>query len=124
MYLNRQSEIANPNTDTEEEAAAPIVAATARTTMNISQAHTKFVHSNEDDTRRMAKEMGITITRGILDPCDACTIAKAKQKNVPKASTHKEATKTDERRIFLDISSQSRPINKRKEGKNQAPLEC
>jgi hypothetical protein len=49
--------------------------------------------------------MGIVITRGTLGPCDACTIAKAKQKNAPKVSEHKAATKTDERRIFLDISS-------------------
>jgi hypothetical protein len=64
MYLNRQSEIANPNTNTDE-ATAPIAAATA-TAMNISQAHAKFGHSNEDDTRKIAKEMGITITRGTL----------------------------------------------------------
>jgi hypothetical protein len=111
MYLNRQSEIVNPNTDTDE-AAAPIAAATA-TMMNISQAHAKFGHSNEGDTRKMAKEMGITITRGTLGPCDACMIAKAKQKNVPKVSTHKATTKTDERRIFLDISS----VKANKQGK-------
>jgi hypothetical protein len=61
----------------------------------------------------MAKRMGITITRGTLGPCDACTIAKAKQKNVPKKSMHKAATKTDERRIFLSISS----VKANKEGK-------
>jgi hypothetical protein len=49
--------------------------------------------------------MGIIITRGTLGPYDACTIAKAKQKNAPKVSKHKGATKTDERRIFLDILS-------------------
>jgi hypothetical protein len=57
--------------------------------------------------------MGITVTRGTLGPCNACTIAKAKQKNVPKKSKHKAATKTDERRIFLDISS----VKTNKEGK-------
>jgi hypothetical protein len=61
----------------------------------------------------MAKELGISITRGTLGPCDACTIAKVKQKNVPKVSVHKAATKTDERRIFLDISS----VQANKQGK-------
>jgi hypothetical protein len=85
MYLNRHSEMATPSTDTDEN-ATPIVAAATATTMSIKQAHAKFAHSNEDDTRKMAKEMDIVITRGTLGPCDACTIAKAKQKNVPKVS--------------------------------------
>jgi hypothetical protein len=111
MYLNRHCEIANPTTDADET-AAPIVATTAKT-LSIKQAHGKSAHSNEDDTRKMAKELGITISRGTLGPCDACTIAKAKQKNVPKISEHKAATKTDERRIFIDISS----VKANKQGK-------
>jgi hypothetical protein len=88
----------------------------AAMTMNITQAYAKFGHSNKDDnTRKMAnKILGIAITRVTLGPCDACTIiAKAKQKNGPKKSEHKAATKTDERRIFLDMSS----VKTNKEGK-------
>jgi hypothetical protein len=60
---------------------APVV---APVTMNIEQAHAKFGHCNEDDTRRIAKELGIKLTRGTLGPCEACTEAKAKEKKVPK----------------------------------------
>jgi hypothetical protein len=108
MYLNHHSEIAITTTDTDKATASIAVAATA-TTMSIKQAHAKFA----DDTRKMAKELGISITRGTLGPCNVCTIAKAKQKNVPKVSTHKAAIKTDERRIFLDISS----VQANKQGK-------
>jgi hypothetical protein len=85
MYLNRHSDMAIQTTDTDEN-ATPIMATATATTMNTKQAHAKFAHSNEDDTRKMAKEMGIIITRGTLGPCAACTIAKVKQKNAPKSA--------------------------------------
>jgi hypothetical protein len=43
-------------------------------------------------------------------------VAKAKQKNVIKGSAHKAATKADERRIFIDIST----VKKTKKGKDLA----
>jgi hypothetical protein len=56
--------------------------------MKIEQARAKFGHSNEEDARKTANELGITLTRGTLRPCEACTVAKAKQENVIKKSTH------------------------------------
>jgi hypothetical protein len=75
-YFNRHEELANVNVN----AAGPAEAAPV--TMNIDQAHAKFGHANEEDTRKTAKELGIVITRGTLRPCEVCTVAKAKQKNV------------------------------------------
>jgi hypothetical protein len=94
MYLQRKraTEIANPSVN--------------GTTLSIQQAHTKYAHANEEDTRQMVKYQGVTITHGALGPCEACTIAKAKQKNVPKhAGTHVVAQGANERRIILDIAS-------------------
>jgi hypothetical protein len=44
------------------------------------------------------------ILSGQWKPCEACTIAKAKQKNVPKESEHAPA-RAGENRIFLDIAT-------------------
>jgi hypothetical protein len=86
VYFNRHEEIANINvTATGPAEAAPV-------TMNIDQAHAKFGHTNKEDTRKTAKELDIVLTRGTLRPCEACMIAKVKQKNVIKKSAHKAAT--------------------------------
>jgi hypothetical protein len=109
VYFNRNEEIASMSVNaTGPTEAAPV-------TMSIEQAHTKFGHTNEEDTRKTAKELGIVLTQGTLRPCEACTVAKAKQKNVIKRSAHKAATKTDERRIFIDICSTVKKTKKRKD---------
>jgi hypothetical protein len=110
VYFNRNEEIANVHVNgTGPTEVAPV-------TMNIEQAHAKCGHSNEEDARKTAKELGIMLTRGTLRPCEACTVAKAKQKNVIKRSVHKATTKKDERRIFIDIST----VKKTKKGKELA----
>jgi hypothetical protein len=99
MYFKRTlatgTEISNPSVTAEG------------TTLSVKQAHVKYVHANEDDTRQMAQYHGVTLSRGgTLGPCEACTLAKAKQKNVPKqAGSHAVVTTPDEKRIFLDIAS-------------------
>ena len=40
--------------------------------------------SNEENTRKTAAELGAKITRGSLKPCEACAVAKAKRKAIPK----------------------------------------
>ena len=74
------------------------------TTMTIKKAHTVLGHMSEDTTRAAAKQLGITITRGSLDTCEACAIGKAKQKNVPKVSNQIPSTKPGEL-MYLDIST-------------------
>src|SRR5688500_13577940 len=39
-----------------------------------------------------------------MKPCEACTVAKAKQKSVPKVSDHVKSTSPGER-MFLDLCS-------------------
>ena len=80
------------------------IMATKPVTMNIAQAHDKLGHLNEDSTRKVAKYMGWTITRGTLQVCEGCAAAKAKQKNVVKQSDH-VASEVAGERVFLDISS-------------------
>ena len=79
------------------------------TAMNIMKAHDVLGHCSEEMTRDAAKSMGWNLT-GPWRPCEACSIAKAKQKNVPKKSAHQAATKGDNR-IFLDIATVKKAKN-------------
>jgi hypothetical protein len=54
-------------------------------------------------TRRTAKVLGWELTRGGLGTCEACGIAKAQQKNVPKKSLKPPALLPAER-VFIDIA--------------------
>jgi hypothetical protein len=47
-------------------------------------------------------------TPGNLKPCDTCAAGKAKQKNVPKVSSHEVAT-AREARVFLGIATDKGP---------------
>jgi hypothetical protein len=81
MYFKRTlatgTEIANPSVTAEG------------TTLSVKQVHVKYVHANEDHTRQMVQYHGVTLSCGTLCPCEACTIATAKQKNVPKQTQMK-----------------------------------
>jgi hypothetical protein len=79
-------------------------AANDKTRTTIKQAHDKFGHCNEDATRKIAKQLGWELIPGSLGMCEACTIGKAKPKNVPKLSKGKPV-KSGENRIYLDIST-------------------
>ena len=79
-------------------------AANDKISTTIKQAHDKFGHRNEDATRKIAKQLGWELSPGSLGACKACTIGKAKQKNVPKLSEG-EPAKPGENRIYLDIST-------------------
>eukprot|EP00957_Ditylum_brightwellii_P207919 15355108-Ditylum_brightwellii.AAC.2 len=48
-------------------------------------------HTDKDQNRRTAKHLGWEITCGGFKLREACTVGKAKQKNVPKTSVHKKA---------------------------------
>ena len=71
------------------------------TEMNIKKAHGIFGHMSEDATRRAAAQMGIRITRGTLGVCEACTVSKARRKNIPTGPPRHTATK-DNDRVWLD----------------------
>jgi hypothetical protein len=76
----------------------------------IQLAHDRLGHPHEDMTRKMAKELGWTLSLGSQKPCDGCRAGKAKQKNVPKESDHVVATEPNEARVFfLDIATINKP---------------
>ena len=84
MRSNAQSQIAAANSDVADR--RPI-------TMNIQQAHQRLGHMSESATRKAAAQLGWTITRGGLGPCEPCTVAKAKQKNIAGTTDDSPATK-------------------------------
>ena len=88
MYV-RRSEIANP---------------ALATSMNVEKAHRILGHHSEETTRKIAKHLGWTMTKGSIKTCLPCTIGKARQKNTIKLSEH-ECSKVPGERIFTDIAS-------------------
>lgn len=60
--------------------------------INIVDLHSKLGHINEADSRTVARQLGMTISRGTLKPCESCALAKAKQKNVSKQSDRPKQT--------------------------------
>ena len=103
MYISRRTEgeVAN---------AAQTEATETVTKMSIKQAHAKFGHCDETATRAIAKDIGYEISRGTLGPCEACTVAKAKQKNIPKNVKHDKAN-VNNGRVYLDIATIKAPPN-------------
>ena len=73
--------------------------------LNIQQAHERLGHSNEDATRKTAQALGWTITKGSLKPCEACAVAKAKQKNLPKKDNKEPKQNDGKNRMYLDIQT-------------------
>ena len=103
MYFKRGGEVATAATN-DAAIENAIVPATRPIKMSIMQAHSRLGHANEDMTRKTAKALGIIITKGSMGPCEGCSVAKAKQKNVPKHNvTHEKSTKFAER-IFIDTT--------------------
>jgi hypothetical protein len=91
IYFRRDGEIASAMTESKPQK------------VTVNEAHNKLGHSDEATSKRKtAKELGVESVRGTMKPCVACTVAKAKQKNVPKTSDTEKGTKED-RRVFLDI---------------------
>ena len=69
---------------------------------DINRMHNVFNHASEEVLRKTAESYGWKVT-GKMETCDACKIANARQKDVPKES-HTKSTKPGER-IFIDTSS-------------------
>ena len=89
--------------------------------MIIMKAHALLGHPDETRTRAAAKARGWEITRDSFRKCEACAVAKAKRKNIPRnteTASHvrnngnriRQATRPGER-LYLDLSSLRRPKN-------------
>ena len=71
--------------------------------ISIDLAHQLGGDYGEDKTQCMSKSLGFQLTRGNIQKCISCAVAKANLKNVPKKSPHEPSNK-DNGRVFLDIS--------------------
>ena len=72
-------------------------------TVSIQRAHEELGHMDEEATRKAAKQLGWTITRGTLGKCESCAKGKAKQKKV-RIEEPKEKSSTVNGRVYLDLS--------------------
>ena len=86
--------------------------------MNVQTLHEQLGHMNEQTCRKIAKHVGIQLTKGSLAPCEACAIAKSRQKNLPnklkKVTFKDDTTKVDEinEMISIDLAKIGTPSNK------------
>lgn len=99
-YIMRNVETATANLQVKEK----------KLKMSVMAAHERLGHINEAETRKIATALGWELTKGGMGVCTACTIGKAKQKNVEKDSDHKPAEKVNER-IFIDCAWIKKPDN-------------
>ena len=72
------------------------------------EAHDRLGHPNVEATREMVKELGLNAQQAGMQICQACTLAKANQKNVVQFSQH-ERSKVLGERLFIDLSSVKPP---------------
>jgi len=81
-----------------------------KNTIAIHNAHCKYGYMSEAKCRQVTKALGYRILLGILKACEACAVAKAKQKRVLKSSTSNKSTEPNSH-IFLDLSKIKDPKN-------------
>lgn len=79
-------------------------ASTTTKTVSINMAHEQLGHLNEDATRKVAKQLGWTITKGSFYACESCAIGKAKQKTVKNPEAPKEKSPVVNGCIYLDLT--------------------
>ncbi len=72
--------------------------------INIKQAHEYLGHFREDMTRKMALQLGMNLSRGMLPVCESCTIAKARQRNVPKETSEENKAQEYNGQCFHNIA--------------------
>ena len=70
--------------------------------VNTNNVHGLLGYPSEATTRKTAKEVRVTLT-GQIKPCKACSLARARNKNVSK--TPVEHSSIVRERLFIDISS-------------------
>ena len=92
LYINR----------TNNELAIPSLA--TRNVWSMNEAHERLGHANKDAAREMVKGLNLSVIPRNMGICWACTVAKAKQKNMVQFSMHERSSVPGER-VFVDISS-------------------
>ena len=73
--------------------------------LNLKKAHALLGHPSEALTRKIAKALKWTLTRGGLGVCEPCAVAKAKQKNVPQIEEDHKRLDKSQQTAYLDQST-------------------
>jgi hypothetical protein len=94
-----------PGLRSDQTEIAAVASSQPGTRMSLMKAHQLFGHPNEDLTREMAKTLGIEITRGKVLTCEDCSIAKAKQRNLPSIDDDKTVPTENGQLLHLDMMS-------------------
>ena len=81
-----------------------------------TKAHRLLGRDGNEFTSTTARKLGWKLT-GKKESCESCSLAKSKQKAVPKASSHVSATEPGER-LFLDLSKIKNPEALKSMGKS------
>gem|GEM_PF-6951265 len=76
--------------------------------ISVNLAHQIFGHGDEASTRKTAKALGFDLKQGTMKPCVSCSVAKAKQKNLPSHGEHVLSAESNGR-VFLDLSTVKPP---------------
>ncbi len=74
------------------------------TTLSPNEVHHLFGHHNENRTLEIAKALGIVLTKGPMEVCESCAIAKAKQKNTTHDTSGCGKSTTYNNKVYLDLS--------------------
>jgi hypothetical protein len=72
-----------------------------RDTIDVNNLHKNFSHCNEVNARLTGKAYGYEVT-GKFEVCEACSVAKASQKNINKEWKGRSSIRG---RFYVDISS-------------------
>lgn len=78
-----------------------------------NEAHHLFGYHNKNRTREIAKALGIVLTKGPMEVCKSCAIAKAKQKNTTHDTSSRGNSTTYNDKVYLDLSFVFGPNKKR-----------
>jgi hypothetical protein len=76
--------------------------------VNIKRIHDCLGHISEASTRKIAEQLGMTLSRTGFQTCKACAIGKAQQRNISKEATLDKAT-TFNGRVGHDLSKIKAP---------------
>jgi hypothetical protein len=71
---------------------------------NVKQAHEYLGHLSRDITRMMAKYLGMILLHGSLPVWKTCTIAKAKERNIPKETSGDNKATEFSIQVFHDLA--------------------
>jgi hypothetical protein len=73
--------------------------------INVKQANEYLGHLSEDTTRKMAHQLVMHLSRGMLPVRESCAIAKARQRNVPKETSEENKVQEFNGQCFHDIAT-------------------